>query len=62
MTKHTRKHSGRHVSRRHASRLSRKATKSIGDENFYKHAAEVDRMLELEFADEDPDGIRLSHK
>jgi len=62
MTKHTRKHSGRHVSRRQSSRLSRKITKSIGDENFYKHAAEVDRILELEFADDDPDGIRLTHK
>jgi hypothetical protein len=62
MTKHTRKHSGRQVSRRHASRLSRKSPKSIGDESFYRHAAEIDRMLELEFADDDPDGIRLANK
>lgn len=64
MNKPTRKHTGRHVSRRHASRgnTSRKTSKPIGDEDFYKHAAEVDRILELEFADDDPEGIRLVHK
>jgi hypothetical protein len=64
MNKPTRKHTGRNVSRRHASRnaTSRKISKSIGDEDFYRHAAEVDRILELEFADDDPDGIRLAHK
>lgn len=65
MNKHTRKHSGRNVSRRHAPRWnsnSRKAQKPIGDDDFYKLAVEADRILELEFADDDPDGIRLSHK
>ncbi len=63
MNKNPRKHTGRNVSRRHASRSnSRKSSKSIGDEDFYKYAAEVDRILELEFADDDPDGIRLAHK
>lgn len=63
MNKPTRKHTGRNVSRRHSSRLntSRKS-KSIGDDDFYRMAAEADRILELEFADEDPDGIRLAHK
>lgn len=63
MTKNTRKHTGRNVSRRHASRnsTSRKA-KQMMDDDFYKHAAEVDRILELEFADDDPDGIRLANK
>ena len=63
MSKNTRKHTGRNLSRRHASRLhtSRKS-KAIGDDDFYKLAAEVDRILELEFADDDPDGIRLAHK
>ena len=63
MNKPARKHTGRNVSRRHATRgTSRKTTKSIGDEDFYRHAAEVDRILELEFADDDPEGIRLAHK
>lgn len=64
MNKPSRKHTGRNVSRRHASRgnAARKSSKPIGDEDFYKHAAEVDRILELEFADDDPDGIRLAHK
>lgn len=63
MNKPTRKHTGRNVSRRQSSRwgTSRKS-KPIGDEDFYKLAAEVDRILELEFADDDPDGIRLAHK
>lgn len=63
MNKPARKHTGRSVSRRHATRgTSRKTTKSIGGDDFYRHAAEVDRILELEFADDDPDGIRLAHK
>lgn len=63
MNKPTRKHTGRNVSRRHGSRnsTSRKG-KHMSDDDFYKHAAEVDRILELEFADDDPDGIRLAHK
>lgn len=64
MNKPTRKHTGRLVSRRQSSRgnMSRKTSKPIGDEDFYRHAAEVDRILELEFADDDPEGIRLAHK
>jgi hypothetical protein len=63
MNKHTRKHTGRQVSRRHGPRnsTSRKLAKSIGDDDFYKLAAEADRILELEFADDDPNGIRLAH-
>jgi hypothetical protein len=63
MNKNTRKHTGRNVSRRQSSRgnTSRKS-KPVGDDDFYKHAVEVDRILELEFADDDPDGIRLAHK
>jgi hypothetical protein len=63
MNKPTRKHTGRNISRRNASRNShsRKA-KQLSDDDFYKHASEVDRMLELEFADDDPEGIRLAHK
>lgn len=65
MNKPTRKHTGRNVSRRHASRgnsTSHRANKPIGDDDFNKLAAEADRFLELEFADDDPDGIRLAHK
>lgn len=64
MNKPARKHTGRNVSRRHGSRqsTSRKQSRSIGDDDFYRMAAEADRILELEFADEDPDGIRLAHK
>ena len=63
MNKPVRKHTGRSVSRRHGSRnVSSRKGKNISDDDFYKHAAEVDRILELEFADDDPDGIRLAHK
>jgi hypothetical protein len=64
MNKPTRKHTGRNVSRRHASRNStlRKGKQMGADDEFQKYAAEIDRMLELEFADEDPDGIRLAHR
>lgn len=63
MNKPTRKHTGRSVSRRHSSRnsTSRKG-KHMSDDDFHKYAAEVDRILELEFADDDPEGIRLAHK
>ncbi len=63
MNKPSRKHTGRHISRRNGTRTSasRKA-KLMSDDDFYKYAAEIDRILELEFADEDPDGIRLAHR
>jgi hypothetical protein len=64
MNKPARKHTGRSVSRRNVSRGNNASRKShrIGDDDFYRMAAEADRILELEFADEDPDGIRLAHK
>ncbi|HEX8060285.1 MAG TPA: hypothetical protein VF473_05080 [Cyclobacteriaceae bacterium] len=62
MNKPTRKHTGRNVSRRHAVRHSSSNKLKLGNEDFYKFAAEADRVLELEYADEDPEGIRLSHK
>jgi len=63
MNKPTRKHTGRNVSRRHGSRnsTSRKGKHVGSDDDFQKYAAEVDRILELEFADDDPNGIRLAH-
>jgi hypothetical protein len=63
MTKNTRKHTGRSVSRRQGTRssTSRKSAKPTSGDDFYKLAAEADRILELEFADEDPNGIRLAH-
>lgn len=63
MNKPARKHTGRNISRRHSSRgNTQHKAKQLGDDEFYKLAAEADRVLELEFADEDPDGIRLAHK
>jgi hypothetical protein len=62
MNKPTRKHTGRHVSRRHAGRNSTSRKSKLGNDDFYKLAVEADRILELEFADEDPEGIRLGHK
>jgi hypothetical protein len=64
MNKPSRKHTGRHVARRHGNRhsTSRKQSRPIGDEDFYRMAAEADRILEMEFADDDPEGIRLGHK
>jgi len=63
MNKNTRKHTGRNVSRRHQPRYNSTSRKAkLGDDDFYKLALEADRILELEFADEDPDGIRLAHK
>lgn len=63
MNKIARKHTNRQVSRRHANRYNTTSRKSkLGDDDFYRLAAEADRILELEFADEDPDGIRLAHK
>lgn len=62
MNKPTRKHGGRNVSRRHGGRHSTARKQKLGDDEFYKFAAEADRVLELEYADEDPDGIRLAHK
>lgn len=62
MNKHTRKHTGRSVSRRHGGRTSSRKTSKTIDDDFHKLAVEADRFLELEFADDDPDGIRLAHK
>jgi len=61
MNKPTRKHTGRNVSRRHAGRNSTSRKQKLGDNEFYKLAEEADKILELEFADEDPNGIRLAH-
>jgi hypothetical protein len=61
MNKPIRKHAGRNVSRRHG-RHSNSTKQKLGNEEFYRFAAEADRVLELEYADEDPHGIRLAHK
>jgi len=54
MNKPTRKHTGRNVSRRHNNRNSAPRKEKL-------QAAEIDRILELEYADEDPNGIKLAH-
>ena len=61
MNKPTRKHTGRNVSRRHGGRQTTSRKLKLGDNEFYKLAEAADRILELEFADEDPNGIRLAH-
>jgi len=61
MNKNTRKNTGRNVSRRPGSRWNSTSRKSrLGDNDFYRLAVEADRILELEFADDDPEGIRLA--
>jgi len=62
MNKPARKNTGRHVSRRHAGRHLNPHKHKLGNDDFYKLAVEADRILELEFADDDPEGIRLAHK